>query len=188
MRALFACLAVSLALAGCTSWMGGGESTGLPTGCPTADCSWEWWNASLSGGDERFRVGLPLRVGTPGTSFEMWLENLTVTGDARVEANESEHGRVLRVEGSGDVEITSYAFHAGPEEGCCAEDYLQGRWTTEAAAPEGLAVDVVEGRPFLWVSYRAFSSNCGGGIVHEGPVEREGWVTIPLQTADISCA
>ena len=97
---------------------------------PTArDRSIEEWTAWVNG-TGAWRVGLPFPISQPGTSFEDWLRNVTVSGFAFVRPEITERGRVLLVEGVGKVMLKSRAIQF-PMLGnqCCAEAYLFAVWT-----------------------------------------------------------
>jgi hypothetical protein len=143
--------------------------------------STEEWTAWVNGTGP-WQVGLPLPVSTPGTSFDDWVRNITITGTATARPDTTTFGRVVLVDGTGNVAVRSSAIQY-PMTGnrCCAEAFLDARWTTNVngTIPDrGLWVWTPVGAADVRITYTATSAYCSRSATFHGPAGA-GWAQIP---------
>ncbi len=142
--------------------------------------STEEWTAWVNGTGP-WRVGLPLPVSGLATTFEAWLQNLTLSVNGSAHAETTDRGRVLVVDGTGNVSLRSFSiqFPTGGN-GCCAEDFLYAQWTV----PLGISIPFGSVALQVWapagpvdagVRYEASSDYCGRDAGFQGVAPGGGW-------------
>lgn len=139
--------------------------------------------------DGAFVVDVPLPVSTDGTSFAEWAANLTRSGNVATSTVALPEGKVLRITGSGDVRIHSCSVQeARGGNDCCAEAYLNAKWTTERPGDDWRSIRVhgVSGSATLNLTWLAASSWCGREGTYLGPVQA-GWQQVPRADGEAWC-
>lgn len=147
----------------------------------------DWSKETLSfaiGSDGDFQVDLPVPVSDGGTQPADWLANARATEGWTMILQATPAGQALRVSGQGDGEVRSCSIQPQSERGngCCAEQYLDARWTgaNEARSEmDGLGIEVREGSLGLRVEYTAESNWCGAEAAFTGTASGVGRHVLP---------
>lgn len=134
--------------------------------------------------DGPFRVGVPVPVAGPETSFASWVENASVVseGEATLAQGPTSKGNVLFVEGDADSVLCTMSIQY-PYLGnrCCAEAYLDAAWTTESSEsrPDAVPILVQDGPVSVRIDYEAKSNWCGREATFGGTSLDAGWNDLP---------
>lgn len=130
--------------------------------------------------DGPFRVGVPVPVADPETSFASWVDNASAVSEKEVsfKAAPTTKGAVILIEGDTHAVLCSQSIQY-PYLGnrCCAEAYLDAAWTTDPsdARPDRIPVLVEEGNPSVEIRYEALSDLCGREADFSAASLRSGW-------------
>lgn len=147
----------------------------------------DWSKETLSfsiRSDGPFQVDLPLPVSDGGTQPADWLANARAEPGWTANLEATPTGQRLRVtgEGNGAVHSCSIQPQADRGNGCCAEQYLDARWTGSAEARsemDRLDVEVRQGALAVDVSYAAASNWCGAEAGFKGQAAGVGRHSLP---------
>ncbi|MHB1261086.1 MAG: hypothetical protein ACYC2H_05160 [Thermoplasmatota archaeon] len=134
--------------------------------------------------DGSFQVDLPVPVSEGGTQPADWLANARATEGWTTILQATPAGQMLRVTGRGIGEVQSCSIQPQSERGngCCAEQYLDARWTGSSQARsemESLEVEVGQGSLAIRVTYTAESNWCGASAEFAGPAQGTGRHALP---------
>lgn len=124
------------------------------------------------------RARVPLLISERGTTFDDWVQNLTIQGNGTVEPAQSEKGPVIEVRFSGSAILRSTTTQPWRRtENCCDEEYLKARWTTASAElrPALLPVWAQGAFSLILIEYRGDSDFCGRWARFETSGELGGW-------------
>lgn len=126
-----------------------------------------------------FRADLPLPVSPDGTQPADWLANAQLPEGWTAVLQATPDGQQMRLGGSGDGVVVSCSLQpqSGKGNGCCAEQYLDARWTgtgQSRAEMEALPVQVLDGRLGIEVGYTALSNWCGAEAGFAGQADGAG--------------
>lgn len=180
----------SVLLAGCADVVGDAPSSqpATPADCPRPDreaAGEDWSNETLAftvGSAGAFQLDVPVPLSPDGSDVDDWLGRLAVPTGWIVERVTTDAGPALRIDGSGDgvVHACSIQAQAARGNGCCAEQYLDARWSTSTQQRgEEVRVWLASGLVSLAIDYTASSNWCGASASYQSSSLRPGWNTVP---------